>query len=176
MSEIKPMKVAIYALECPESGRVRYVGKANNARERFVGHMRDSKSKKTPLYCWMRSLSDRGMLPVLRVLEEVDRDRWQDAERRWIAKFREEGDLLNLAAGGNEPFMTSEQRASAAKAATAARHSTEESERLWKLKRNLGASLRWAKKNNPDAYRRVVSRLKPYVLTHPHLFAGIKAL
>lgn len=48
---------------------------------------------------------------------------------------------------------------------------------VWaRVRKDLGDSLSWAKKHRPAAYERVASRLRPYLLTHPHIFAGIKAL
>lgn len=34
-------KVYIYSLEDPETGEIRYVGKANNIKSRFYGHLNE---------------------------------------------------------------------------------------------------------------------------------------
>ncbi|MCO6445742.1 MAG: hypothetical protein J5J04_16840 [Anaerolineae bacterium] len=167
----------IYALVCPESGEVRYVGKANDAAKRLAGHIRDSGRRNTPVYCWIRALAAKGMLPQLRILETVDAREWVAAERKWIAEFRGRAPkLLNLADGGDQPSQTKEQRADGGRRAVQAREKDARSRRLWRVRKDLGDSLSWAKKHRPAAYERVASRLRPYLLTHPHIFAGIKAL
>lgn len=172
-----PSKATIYALECPESGEVRYVGKANDAAKRLAGHLRDSRRRNTPVCCWIRSLSAKGLLPQMRILETVDASEWVAAERKWIAEFRSRTiKLLNLADGGNQPSQTQEQRADGGRKAVKAREKDARSRRLWRVRKDLGDSLAWAKKHRPAAYERVASRLRPYLLTHPHIFAGIKAL
>lgn len=171
-----PSKATIYALECPESGEVRYVGKANDAAKRLAGHLRDSKRRNTPVCCWIRSLSAKGLLPQIRTLETVEASEWVAAERKWIAEFRSRTNLLNLADGGNQPSQTQEQRAEGGRKAVKAREKDARSRRLWRIRKDLGDSLAWAKKHRPAAYERVSGRLRPYLLTHPHIFAGIKAL
>jgi hypothetical protein len=134
------MAVHIYSLTDPDTGEVRYVGKANNAEKRIATHMRDARRRNTPVYCWIRSLG--GRLPVVSVLEEVPEQEWPEAERRWIASFREGGRLLNLADGGDQPQPTAAQRADSARAAASARQSSPLRRRVWELKRSLGAALR----------------------------------
>ena len=167
----------IYALVCPETGRVRYVGKANDPRQRLAGHLKDSLRKNLPVNCWIRSLAARGLGPRMEILEVVPFERWAEAERRWIAKYRaESAGMLNLSDGGGAPYMTQEQGARAARAATAARSKDARSKRLWELRRDLGATIAWLKKHNPAGYERIAARLRPYVISRPELFAGIKAL
>ena len=107
--EPKVEQVAIYALCCPDSGSVRYIGKANNAQARYKSHLTASKSRKTPVYCWIRKLATDGKAPVMQVLELVESD-WQEAERRLIAEYRIKGKLLNVAEGGDEPFCPTSVR------------------------------------------------------------------
>lgn len=93
--------VQIYALCCPDTGRVRYVGKANDAVKRLVTHIRDSRRRNTPVCCWIRSLHAAGKAPALHVLASTWD--WQATERAIIAQFRGEGSLLNVADGGDQP-------------------------------------------------------------------------
>lgn len=93
--------VQIYALCCPDTGRVRYVGKANDAAKRMASHLRDAKRRRTPVYSWIRSLQGSGLVPAMRVLASTWD--WPETERAIIAQFRAEGELLNLADGGDEP-------------------------------------------------------------------------
>ena len=98
----------IYALCHPQTGEVRYIGKANDAQKRLKSHIRDSRTRKTPVYSWIRKLQSSGLAPSIRVLEVADD--WIEAEKRLIALHREGGRLLNLADGGDEPFCSAETR------------------------------------------------------------------
>ena len=101
----------IYALCCPDTGEIRYIGKANNSAKRLASHIRDSRRRTFPVSCWIKKLSADGKRPVLKLLEAAED--WREAERRWIAVSRARGDrLLNLADGGDEPFCSYEVRAS----------------------------------------------------------------
>lgn len=102
------MPATIYALHHPETGEVRYIGKANDPAKRLAGHLRDMHARRTPVYDWMRTL---GQAPVMSVVEVVPDGGWQEAERRHIAEHRQRGArLLNLAQGGDEPYCSPEQR------------------------------------------------------------------
>jgi hypothetical protein len=112
-------KVEIYGLYDPDSGELRYVGKANNAQKRLKTHILDRHLKR-PVCRWINSLVEHGKAPVMRVLETCPSEQWEETERRLIAEYRKTGALLNLADGGSEPFQTKEQRQQAAKASNAA--------------------------------------------------------
>lgn len=96
-------QVSIYALSDPRGGGVRYVGKANDPAKRLKSHLRDARRRRTPVYLWINRLLKAGVVPAITVLETCGVDEWPDAERRLIAKYRANGDLLNLADGGDEP-------------------------------------------------------------------------
>jgi hypothetical protein len=101
----------IYALCDPESGDIRYIGKANNAAKRLAGHIRESKRRDTPVYRWIRKLGGKSLVPAMVVLETVPSDDWKSAEKRLIASHRLSGTrLLNVAEGGDEPFCPHEVR------------------------------------------------------------------
>lgn len=101
---------SIYGLVDPRDGAVRYLGKANNPAARFKGHLRDSRRRQTPVYCWMRKLAGMGLAPTLTVIE-ADCVDWRESERRLIAEARVRGDrLLNVADGGDEPHCPIEVR------------------------------------------------------------------
>lgn len=91
----------IYGLVDPRDGVVRYVGKATQPSARLRQHLR-ARQHKTPSGDWVDSLICAGLLPAMVVLETVDTPIANDAERRWIAFYREQGnDLLNLTDGGD---------------------------------------------------------------------------
>lgn len=107
--------VQIYGLYEPDGIELRYVGKANNAQERLKRHLLERLLNR-PINRWIKSLVSRGQTPVMRVLETVPSDQWEDAERRLIAEHRKTSRLLNVADGGAMPSQTIEQRKKAAKA------------------------------------------------------------
>lgn len=101
---------SIYALCSPETGELRYIGKANNPKKRLASHLRASRSRETPVYDWMRKLARTGLIPEMVVLAEDCAD-WQSEERRLIREARNSGyRLLNVADGGNEPYCSPEVR------------------------------------------------------------------
>jgi hypothetical protein len=99
-------RASIYGLY-DKSGKLRYIGKANNPAERLKSHMRDARRRcKTPLHYWLL----KHGVPEMRVLE-ADCEDWREAERRLIREFRSTGArLLNLAEGGDEPHCSPEVR------------------------------------------------------------------
>lgn len=108
------MSVFIYALCDPNNGATRYVGKSQNPSGRLRDHLRDISDRRLPR--WLRSLN--GIRPALVVLEEVlDSADWQAAERRWIARFHEDGaSLCNHTDGGDGILnATSDTRAKISK-------------------------------------------------------------
>lgn len=106
--------VEIYGLTCPDTGRVRYVGKANDSAERYKSHTREARrtGRKTPVYHWFRSLSEVGKQPGMVVLATVPQGQdWRPVEMRLIAEHRANGKMLNVADGGDEPHCSPETRA-----------------------------------------------------------------
>jgi hypothetical protein len=99
------MTTTIYGLYDPRTNVCRYVGKtAANLNERLRGHIRDAKRRKHSVrrFSWVLSLLAAGVEPVIKELEIVSYGSWQDAEKRWIARFRAEGvDLVNTTDGGD---------------------------------------------------------------------------
>jgi len=97
--------VFIYALNDPETGRIRYIGKSNNLKERIRMHLKDKKH--THKCHWIQSLLARDLKPRLQILAEVSEDRWQMWERGYIEIFRNAGyDLVNGTDGGDGVCLT----------------------------------------------------------------------
>lgn len=97
MSKSEPNTV--YVLE-DETGRIRYVGVTADPAQRLGRHIRESRRADTHRSVWIRSMLSAGKMPTLRVVESGVVD-WNEAERRWIAKYRNEGcDLVNGNDGG----------------------------------------------------------------------------
>lgn len=91
--------VFIYALNCPITGRTRYVGKTDNLLRRFRAHLKAKDvCRRTN---WIKSLAAQGLTPVMEVLNEVAESDWPQWEVAWIEFFRESDfDLVNGNNGG----------------------------------------------------------------------------
>jgi len=89
-------KFIIYALLDPETYDVRYIGKSSSMFKR------PSQKHSAHCACWIKSLENRHLKPVVRVLSfEDDKDECNESEKRWIKFFRESGeDLTNIMDGG----------------------------------------------------------------------------
>jgi hypothetical protein len=135
------MTIEIYGLIDPVSGEIRYVGKANNSNARLKNHLSESR-RKTPVYRWIDKLRTLGMQPSMVVLEVCRPDNWQEAEIRLIAEYRNRGNrMLNVAAGGDEPYCSKEVRANNARINSRSRVDTPLKRRIYNLKREIGQAL-----------------------------------
>lgn len=94
----------------------------------------------------MRSLASKGMIPAMSVLGSVSRDAWEAAETALIATLRESGaDLLNLAAGGNQPRPRAcEHLAENGRRTAALIHQGNPRARLiWEKRKEAGTLIAW---------------------------------
>lgn len=97
------MGASIYGLVSPDTGELRYIGKADKPARRLSSHIRDSRRRNTPLYSWIRKLAAQGKRPEMVVLAEGQED-WAATERDLIGRARRMGfRLLNVADGGDAP-------------------------------------------------------------------------
>lgn len=91
----------IYALCCPFTGEVRYVGQTiEPLLTRLCAHMhaaRRGRPKHSGKGEWLRDLDAQGTRPSIALLEECAAGAWRERERYWIAKFP---NLFNRAKGG----------------------------------------------------------------------------
>lgn len=95
--------VYIYGLWDPRDGRLRYIGKTVNTRNRLARHIRETKKKgpTTHLRSWVTGILKENEKPMLEILEETTEADWETVERDWIRQCRESGiDLVNLCDGG----------------------------------------------------------------------------
>lgn len=94
----------IYALNDPETGECRYVGKADDPRTRLPDHIKECRYKTHHRANWIKSLIARGLSPILEVIDEVPFEHWPQLEVAYIEFFREQGfDLVNGTPGGENP-------------------------------------------------------------------------
>ncbi len=97
-------KWSIYALCCPDSGEVRYVGWTTKPLDkRLRGHINEACSTKRMSHRikWLRRLHKEGKKPLIELIEEGMGPDWEDREKFWIAHQREAGaGLVNATEGG----------------------------------------------------------------------------
>jgi group I intron endonuclease len=96
--------VIIYGLKCPETNRIRYVGKTQRTlEERIKEHIfsANSKNQKRKYYCqkWIKSLLNKNLFPIIEVIETCNDDIWIEREKYWISFYKEY--LTNLTDGGD---------------------------------------------------------------------------
>lgn len=94
------LKVKIYTLSDPIKRDVRYVGKTiESLNDRLKRHLRDH--YKTRKSMWIRSLRNKGLTPVIELIEEVEDCDWENEEKFYISYFRFLGfNLTNHSEGG----------------------------------------------------------------------------
>lgn len=106
----------IYALIDPRDQAVRYVGKTKQSlSNRLSQHCSDCTKYdryRTHRAGWIRQLERLDMKPGIFLLEEVETELWEEAERYWIAHFHTQGARLTNATsgGGKETVHTPESR------------------------------------------------------------------
>jgi len=94
------MKQFIYGLIDPETNLIRYVGKTNNLKSRFNKHLSECNKKGfwTPKNKWIRSLKERGLSPIMSIIEETTTEYVNNLEMEYIKKYP---NLTNSTEGGD---------------------------------------------------------------------------
>jgi hypothetical protein len=92
----------IYYLQDPTNGDIRYIGKTTDLKRRLKDHIKRSSKYKFHSATWIKSLSDKGVLPIMVEIERVFDDSWKDREKYWIQFYREKHDLTNILDGGQD--------------------------------------------------------------------------
>lgn len=164
--------VEIYGLFCAATGELRYIGKANDSKKRFLSHLRDTKRRNTPVYKWLAKCVASGQLPSVKVLTTTTQENWEACERGIIAFHRESGaNLLNVADGGAMPYQTIEDRRQSAKRMNAkVQAKTENQKEISRIKRIFGMTLARARKTKDLATEQHVLAVMRRVYTGaPHI-------
>lgn len=109
----------IYALKCPKTGEIRYIGRANNPRLRYTQH-RNAQSRKgrnSPATQWITELRSEGLSPLMAILETIqaappyNESIGKQREKVWIAKYLENGaSLLNIYARPEPSYLSDYRR------------------------------------------------------------------
>lgn len=91
----------IYSLEFPE-GNIRYIGKANNPKDRLWQHISKAKlGHGSYKYSWIRSLLNKDLKPILNIVDEVPLNEWGFWEKHYITIYKSWNfKLTNLFEGG----------------------------------------------------------------------------
>ena len=92
----------IYALCCPCTGEVRYIGKSNKPKDRLKAHIWSGKRAQSSYKRnWIDKLKSKGFRPELLVLEETIVDNWKEREKHYIKYYKDLGcKLTNHCSGG----------------------------------------------------------------------------
>jgi hypothetical protein len=92
--------IKIYTLSDPITNEVRYIGQTKHSlEERLRGHLKGK--GKTYRVHWINSLKNKGLVPNIELIEEVDKSIGSQTEIYWILMFRFWGfNLTNLTDGG----------------------------------------------------------------------------
>lgn len=89
----------IYALVCPNTDHVRYIGKSNNPQKRLHSHLTDGRMNHRRN--WLLSLKKENKLPKVEILDTVKIEEWAFWEQHYISLYRSFGfNLLNRTCGG----------------------------------------------------------------------------
>jgi hypothetical protein len=99
--------IEIYVLLDPLDNTVRYVGASWHARTRFRKH----KDPNYPDNNWELTKWKTDVRNSFRyaVIASVDPGVWEDAERAWIAYYRQRGHVYNIEEGGISPRRAAEK-------------------------------------------------------------------
>lgn len=145
----------IYALIDPITEEVRYIGKSNNPRKRYINHT-TSHHFQVHKSNWIKKLQSQGMQPILLILEEVPISNWQERERYWISYYREHGcNLINRTDGGDGlTKLSPEHRAKIGLAGKGKKRSPKTKERCKTAAQNRSASPEWRAKLSESAKKR----------------------
>jgi hypothetical protein len=165
--------VEIYGLFEPDTGDLRYVGKAKDTVKRLKSHLRESRTGTRPVHNWIRKLALAGKIPKIEVLEVVRSEKWAEAEIRLIAEHRKTANLLNVADGGDMPAQTPEQKKRAGERGRRAIANAHPAlKRLWDAKRDLTklANRMFREKGGTLEYWCLRMRMHNDGLQKPHLF------
>ena len=105
----------IYALKCPDTFAVRYVGWTVDLPNRIAAHKAKAKSEIHKTHCqkWISSLLAAGKEFIVEVLQQGS-GAWAETEKQWIAHYRQlDANLCNHTDGGDGTLgysLTVEQR------------------------------------------------------------------
>lgn len=149
----------IYSLECPEARMPIYIGQTiRRPEDRYKEHVRN---KKYDVGKWIDSLSKKGLLPDLKIIDEVPLEESSFWERHYIDLYKSWGfNLKNTAKGGAGCLVLGKKRSEETKQKISIAHSgdnhyfrngSKNPEHLAVLKQRTGdRGRRFFLENNPN--------------------------
>lgn len=163
-------KIYIYALHCPKTDEIRYIGKSKRPKQRLKQHI--DGEKKYPVSNWAFSLAKEGLCPKMTIISEVEENEWEAEEIRQIQLHKDMGcKLLNIALGGNHIPTTKNQLSENGKKTKINFYSNEEKKKIWALKRNLGKVLKdLIDKGEKDRANIFIDIMRYGAYKKPHIF------
>jgi len=99
--------IYIYALLCPKTDEIRYIGKCKNPATRLAAHISKARTGQTKHHCanWVASLLRDQLSPVMVIVDTLPNDAdWQSAEMAAIRLHRESGHRLTNTTSGGDGF------------------------------------------------------------------------
>jgi hypothetical protein len=108
------MKTYIYTLSDPRyKDCIRYVGKADNPKQRLTcGHLQSASLKtKTIKNSWIKSLKKENLVPILDIIDEINYEssaEWKFWEQHYISLYKTWGFNLTNGTQGGEGFASGE--------------------------------------------------------------------
>jgi hypothetical protein len=92
----------IYTLRDPETNQIRYVGKSNNISQRYKAHLNKARKHQTHKKNWIDSLKQKGLKPIIEIIDVVPIEDWVFWETFWISQCKTWGfNLVNHTSGGD---------------------------------------------------------------------------
>jgi group I intron endonuclease len=101
-------KSFIYALKCPDTNNVMYVGQTTDVKKRKNQHC--SAGDKSNKGLWVKSLLTQGKKPIFEIIEECDISEVNERETYHISENRKLNDLFNVLDGGRGKIKMHEDK------------------------------------------------------------------
>ena len=98
----------IYTLSDPITKDVRYIGKTNDIKKRFINHLKDkSKCHRTN---WITSLKSKKLVPVINIIKECSEEDVDLLEKHYILEYKQLGyNLTNGTSGGDGGYIFTDE-------------------------------------------------------------------
>ena len=103
------MKTFIYALIDPITTHIKYIGKSDNPKNRFLRHINDTHKNRSHKNSWLKYLLSMNLHPELFILDEIPKTEWQFWEQHYISLYKSYGyKLTNMTIGGESGNINKE--------------------------------------------------------------------
>ena len=95
------MNIYIYCLKDPDTYEIKYIGKTISLDRRFKEHLQIHRNRRSKKNSWIISLINKGLQPIMEVVEICSKDNWEVRECYWIQYYIDLGfNLKNTQKGG----------------------------------------------------------------------------